>query len=93
MASFFSIESDGGELGKPLKQVNIFDTYTDRDKDAELSKYLASRQEKIAKRVVDPEKFITSNKVVTLKEISNDKQKDHLAIQAYNDKNKNIILT
>ena len=93
MAPFSLVESDGGELGKPPEQVKIFGACTDGDKDAELSKYPASRQEKIAGRVVDPEKFVTSDKVVTPEEIPSDKQKGHPAIQAYNDKDKNIMLT
>ena len=73
LALFSLVKIDGRELGKPPEQVNIFGTYTDGDKDAELSKYPSSRQEKFAKQVVNPKKFVTSDKVVTLEEIPSDK--------------------
>ena len=93
MAPFSLVESDGGKPGKPPAQVNIFGVCTDGNQDAKLSKYPASRQERITGPVVDPEKFVTSDKVVTPKEIPSDKQKGHPVIQAYNDKDKNIMFT
>ena len=93
MVPFFSVESDNKELEKPPGQVNIFGIYTNRDKNARLFKYPTSKQQKIVKQVINPEKFVTSNKVVAPKEIPSDKQKGHFIIQAYNDKDKNIIIT
>ena len=73
LVSFFFVNSNDKESKKPLEHINIFGGYTDKDKDTRLSKYLISRQEKITEQVIDPKKFITSNKVITLEKIPSNK--------------------
>lgn len=47
----------------------------------------------IPKEFVDSDKVVTPNKDVTPKEILSNIQKNHLVIQAYNHKDKNLMLT
>lgn len=44
--------------------MNLFDAYKNRDKDVRQSKYLAFKQKKITRLVIDLKKFVTSNKVM-----------------------------
>lgn len=92
LAHYFWIKSDGGKHGKLSEHVNVFGIYINRNKDTKLSKYPASKQKEFIGEVDDSEKFITSNKFVTLEEILINKQKSYPIIQAYNNKDKNIIL-
>lgn len=55
---------------KPLNQVNIFDIFIDGETDAQLSQYLASRHEEIARPLAkNVFKVVTSKEFITFKEI------------------------
>lgn len=66
LAPFSSVKSDGKEPKKLPEQVNIFSIYAAGNKDIRQSKYPISRKEKVVGQVVDPEKFVTSIKDITL---------------------------
>ena len=53
---------------------------------------LTGENTEIAGLVVIPEEFVISDKIVTPEKILSNTQKDHPIIQAYNDKNKDLML-
>ena len=72
------------------------ETFTKKDADAQISQYTASGQKEITGllekdvfKVVTPEEFVTADKDVAPEEIPSDTQKG----QAYNDKDKHLVLT
>ena len=81
LAPLQSDELGHGKPGKPPEQVDIYDAFTDAYTDAKISEYPAFRKEKIAGplvknvvMVITPEELITSDKVVTLEDISSSAQ-------------------
>lgn len=71
---------------KLSKQVNKFDILIDQN--TKISRLF----EIFFSKIGIFEEFITSDKVVTLEKIPSNTQKRHLIIQAYNEKNKNLML-
>lgn len=65
------------KLKKLLEQINIFDIFTNTNADTELSQYIISRQEEIARSlledvfmIITPKKFVILDETVTSEEIS-----------------------
>ena len=87
LAPLAPVEHGCGKPGKLPERVDKFDTLT--DKNTEITGLL----EKDVSKVVTPKEFVTPDKVVTPEEIPSDTQKGHPVIQAYNDKDKNLMLT
>lgn len=93
LALFSSVENNNKKFRKPSKQVNIFGVYKNKDNNAWLSYYIISRQKKIVTQIVNLNKLITSDTIVTLKKVwSNGKKSFHI-IQAYNNQDTSVMLT
>lgn len=87
LAPLAPVEHGCGKPGKPPERVYKFDTLIDENTK------ITGLLEKDVSKVITPEEFVNPNEVVTPEEIPSDTEKGHPVIQAYNDKDNNLMLT